>query len=144
MQTPSPSQNCSYFHERCAQCWIEWKINFPLSNFWITADCIYNIRLTHLDFQVCHRAEKKVVQKWSNSQKRCAMSWNEWLIHFSIFIFSVMVDFVLKLIEKLTNFEYKNNRNAANIPKPFVPNHHSTTFTHGAACYWLGCSIPPS
>ena len=25
---PPPLQNCSHFHERCAQCWIEWKINF--------------------------------------------------------------------------------------------------------------------
>ena len=25
---PTPSQNFTDFHERCVQCWIEWKINF--------------------------------------------------------------------------------------------------------------------
>ena len=29
MQTPHP-QFCSHFYDRCAQCWIEWKINFPI------------------------------------------------------------------------------------------------------------------
>ena len=32
--------------------------------------------VTHLDFQVCHRPNK-IVQKWSNLQERCVMSWNE-------------------------------------------------------------------
>jgi len=27
--------------------------------------------------------------------------------------------------------------------KPLVPNPHSTPFTHGATCCWLGCTIPP-
>ena len=30
---------------------------------------------------------KKVVQKWSNLQKRCGMSWNEWKINFPNFYF---------------------------------------------------------
>ena len=35
MQTPP--QFCSHFHDRCSQCWIKWKINFPI--FWVKADC---------------------------------------------------------------------------------------------------------
>ena len=41
---PRPSHNCSYFHERCAQCWIAWKINFTIFIFWVMVDCIYNFR----------------------------------------------------------------------------------------------------
>ena len=33
-------------------------------------------------------------------------------------------------------------QNAATIIKPLVPNPHSTPFTHGAICCWLGCTIP--
>ena len=47
--------------------------------------CINNLKVTHLNFQVCHRYE------------RCAMCWNEWQSNFpiyAIFIFWVMVDFV--------------------------------------------------
>ena len=35
---PPPPQNCSHFHERCAQCWFEWKINsdfYFLSYGWL-------------------------------------------------------------------------------------------------------------
>ena len=38
-----PSQFCFHFYERCAQCWIELNINFPIFIFWIIADCIYNL-----------------------------------------------------------------------------------------------------
>jgi len=30
---PPPPQFWSHFHERCAMCWIEWKINFPILIF---------------------------------------------------------------------------------------------------------------
>ena len=35
MQTPPPLQKSANFHERCAQCWIDWKINFPIFIFWV-------------------------------------------------------------------------------------------------------------
>ena len=41
MQTPPP-QFCSHFHD----CWIEWKINFPILAIFILlvmVDCIYNL-----------------------------------------------------------------------------------------------------
>ena len=93
MQTLPPSF-CSHCYDRCAQCWIEWKINFPIFIFRVMAVCKYNLQVTHRDFQVCHQPKKKIVQKWSNLQKGCAMSWNEWKINFTIFIFLVIVDFV--------------------------------------------------
>ena len=30
---PPPPQFCSHFYDTCAQCWIEWKINFPIFYF---------------------------------------------------------------------------------------------------------------
>ena len=56
--SPPPPQNCSNFHERYANCWIKWKINFS-DFFLVIVECINNIRVTHLDFQVCHRPKKK-------------------------------------------------------------------------------------
>ena len=43
---PIHTQFCSHFHERCAHCWVEWKINFlilAIYIFWVMADCIYNL-----------------------------------------------------------------------------------------------------
>ena len=45
------------------------------SHFYLLS--IYNFRVTHLDFQVCHKP-KKIFKKWPHLQERCAMSWNEW------------------------------------------------------------------
>ena len=44
--------------------------------------------------------------KCSNLQERCGMCRNEWKIHFPILSFWVMVDFVLKILRKLADFEY--------------------------------------
>ena len=38
--------------------WIEWTINlfiYPIFIFWVMADCIYNLRATHRDFEACHQ-----------------------------------------------------------------------------------------
>ena len=87
-------------HERCAQCWIECKINFkifPIIVFfklWLTIFTIYGATP---DFSSV--SPTKIVQKWPNSQEICSMSWNEWKINFQIFptfSFWYMVDFVLK------------------------------------------------
>ena len=43
---PPCRHNCFHFHDRCAQCWIDWKINFPNFIFWVIADCIYNLLVT--------------------------------------------------------------------------------------------------
>ena len=61
-----PSQGWSYLHERCAHWWIEWRINFPIFIFLVIADCIHNLRLIHLDFQVCYWPKKIVNQKLPN------------------------------------------------------------------------------
>ena len=45
--------------------------------------------------------KKKFLQKWSNMHGRCAMTWNESKINFIIFIFWVMVDFILKIHQKI-------------------------------------------
>ena len=41
-----------------------------------------------------------------NFHDRCEMCWNEWKIIFSIFIFLVMIDFVLKILRKLNNLDF--------------------------------------
>ena len=41
MQSPS-AQKWQYLHERCPQCWIEWKIRY--FQFWVMTDYIYNLR----------------------------------------------------------------------------------------------------
>ena len=43
---------------------------------------------------------------------RCAQSWIDWKIKFQIFIFWVLVNFVLKIHQKLTNFVHKNDLRA--------------------------------
>ena len=75
--------------------------DFYDSYLWVMADCINNLRVTHLDLKVCHWPKKIVVQKWLNKRKICAMRWTEWKIYFSIFIF--------EFTQKLTNFEYKSD-----------------------------------
>ena len=80
----------------CAQCWIEWKINFTIFIFQVIADFIYNLRVTHRDFQVGFlgfSTKKKVVQSQSNLQKRCAF--------LRFFIFWVTVAFVRKIHRKI-------------------------------------------
>ena len=104
MQTPSPLRiNCSHFHETCGQCWIEWKINYHIFIFWVMWLYLQFRSDTH-EFSSVSPTKKKVIQKFSNLQKRCAMSWNEWKIKFPIFIFWVMVDLVLKIHWKIYQF----------------------------------------
>ena len=48
--------------------------------------------------------------------------------------------------EKILNNFYVSKRNISyrlDSLKPVVPNLPSTTFTHGATCCWLACTIPP-
>ena len=81
MQTLSPLF-CSYFYDRCTQCWIEWKINIPtfifLSYGWLYLQNmggkpgISSVLPTNTKF----------IQKGSNVSKRCAMSWNDIIIFF--------------------------------------------------------------
>ena len=52
---PLPLSFAPIFCDSCALCWIEWKIDFPIFIFWVMADCISNLRVTHRDFQVCHQ-----------------------------------------------------------------------------------------
>ena len=80
-RTPLPSlpQKWPYLQERCAQCWIEWKVNFQIFIFWVMADCI-----------------KKIVQKWPNLQERCAKIWN--LINFCLCFWSVHVWWIVNTI----------------------------------------------
>ena len=40
-----PPQKWSNFHERCAQCSIEWKINFPIFIFWVIVDFFHNFQV---------------------------------------------------------------------------------------------------
>ena len=42
---PPPSQFSSHFHERCAKCWIEWKINFPIFIFRIIVKIHRNLAI---------------------------------------------------------------------------------------------------
>ena len=64
--------------------------------FWVMADCIYNLRVTQLDYQMYHRPKKsystvvKFTEKIRNELKRMK-------INFPIFRFWDMVDFVLKI-----------------------------------------------
>ena len=63
MQTSPFPQKWPYLHERCKMCWNEWKIHFPIFIFWVMIDCIYNLQVTHLTFQVCHRTINKFISK---------------------------------------------------------------------------------
>ena len=100
--------------------------------------------------------------------ERCSQCWIKWKINFQtfpIFIFWVMVDIVLEIYQKLTNFEYKNDHiskttNCKNwkIYSPFV-SVHSTSFEifcqkiffihlvkngkKKLLSIWLKCSAPP-
>ena len=68
MQTfPPSSQFWSHFNRRCAMCWIELKVNFPIFIFWVIVEFVYVITI-----QIS--TKKKVLQKWSNLHERCGMS----------------------------------------------------------------------
>ena len=64
---------------------------------------IYNLRVTHRDFQVCHQLKKKSF-KSSQIYRKEAQWVDERKIYFAIFIFWVMVDFVLKIDRKIDQF----------------------------------------
>ena len=67
---PAP-QFCSHFHERRAQCWIEWKINFQIFVIfisWFLTDFISKLT-KYLP------TKKNVVQKCSNLQEKCRLLW---------------------------------------------------------------------
>ena len=101
---PPPYQRCSNFHERCAQCWIEWKIKLSISIFWVMADCIYNLTGDSPGFSSVSLTKKMSLSKMVKfTRKRSAITWNEWLINFPIFIF-LCYDFVLKIHRKLYKF----------------------------------------
>ena len=70
---------------------------------------IFTIYGRHTGIFKCVINQKKIVQKWSNLQKRCAMSWSEWKIQLTIFIFELWLILSSKFIEKSTKFEYKND-----------------------------------
>ena len=58
MHTPLPPQKWPYLHERCPQCWIEWKFLFQI--FLIFSFLCYD--WLHLQYavthQVCHRLKQ--------------------------------------------------------------------------------------
>ena len=88
---------------------IEWKINFPIFPiFFLSYGWLY-LKFTGDTprFSSVSPIKNKIVQKWSNLQKSYTMSWNDWKINFPIYIFWVMVDFILKIHRKMTNFKYK-------------------------------------
>ena len=73
---------------------------FQFFIFWVISDCIYNLRLTRLNFQVCHQP-KKSFKCGQIYRKYAQWTWtNEKLIVGFLF-------FVLWSI--CTNFEYKND-----------------------------------
>ena len=65
--TSPPPQKWSNLHERCPQCWIKWKITFPILFFelWLILFTIYWWH-TWIFKHITN-------QKQSNLQKRCAM-----------------------------------------------------------------------
>ena len=81
---------------------------FPIFIFWVMADCIYILWVTHREFQVGHQP-KKSFKSGQIYRKECAMSWNLWKINFPIFYFFELWSILCsKFMEKLTNFKYKN------------------------------------
>ena len=85
-----PPQFWSHFYERCAMCWIEWKIIYQILP-------IYTIALSQLTINK-PLSFPPPSQFWSHFYERCAMCWNEWKNNFPIFIFRVIVIFVLKTV----------------------------------------------
>ena len=75
----------------------------PIFIFWVMADCIYNSRVTKLDFQIYNRPKKcystvvKFTEKMRNEQKRMKNQ-------FFDLIFRVIVDFVHKIHRKIDQF----------------------------------------
>ena len=103
---PPPPQKLFHFNRRCAQCWMECKTNFPIFMFWVVADYIYNLQVT-LDFQVCRRPTKKNhsnVVKFIGEMRNELKRLKNQFFDFSIFIFWVQVDFVLKFHRKIDKF----------------------------------------
>ena len=98
-------------------CLNYWKINFPIFIFRVMSHFIYNLRVTHRDFQVYQQPKKKVLQKWLNLQKRCAIpETNEKTIFrfLRFHIFWVNVDFVLKIHRKINQIWVKNDHISKN------------------------------
>ena len=60
MQTPPPTQLCSGFNEKCAMCWTEWKINFPILIFRVMVDFVlkFNRKLTNFKYKNDHLKTK--------------------------------------------------------------------------------------
>ena len=73
------------------------------------ADCIYNLRATHKDFQVPIKKSFKRGQIYIKDAQ-CAETNEKSILRFLFFqLWSILYS---KLIEKWTNFEYKNDHNS--------------------------------
>ena len=78
--SPPLPQFSSHFYDRCAQCWIEWKINFPISIFFELWLIVFKIYGWHTGtFQVGHQPKKKSFkngqinrkdEQWAETKKK--------------------------------------------------------------------------
>ena len=66
------------------------------------ADSIYNLRVAHLDFRMCHRQEK-FVQNWSNLLENVRNELKRMTNQYCDFFWD-MVDFVHKIQWKIDQF----------------------------------------
>ena len=80
-----PPQKWTNFPERCAMCWSEWKINFPIFISQVIVDFVDNF---------------PVFLPTTNVKKRCTMFWNGFpssRVFYAIFSFWDMDDFVFDI-----------------------------------------------
>ena len=84
MQNSPPPQFCSLFHERCAQCWIEWKINFTI--FIFSGMTVYTIYQKFTE-------QKNNCSKCSHLQERFGLLWkllfSSWICFLQLLVFEI-------------------------------------------------------
>ena len=61
-----PPQKWPYLHERYAQCWIWWKINFKIFIYWVMVDFVLKIHKKIIKFEpkIGHISETKNRKNW--------------------------------------------------------------------------------
>ena len=87
MQTHPPlPQEWPYLHERCAQCWNEWKIIFQiLSTFFFSYGWLY-LQFTVVTQQVCHRPNK-MFKRDKIYRRDVHFSYNDILVFVQLLVF---------------------------------------------------------